>query len=326
MLLTTTRRVLLSTLFAALVVSTSGCCVGYYVKPCGNPMQGCCAKHKHKHKHWKKKNKSCCCPCSASTVEPACTICGKEDVSYALPAVEEAGGEIFMQTPDGQLLPMPNDGAMTLPPPQCEGCFSAPSIHIESVPDGQPQISHAPPVDDEPRWESFRPAPKPEKSKPAPKSEPKKTESAQKQVKPRKGSLALRVSSDPGLVAVGEEITFELTLLNEGNAPIERVDLAARVSENVDITSIKPAKTGTSQGGLVTFEPITNLMPTSMPLRYQIVGKALRPGAARISVEAGSSVLSSGPLTREAATQVTDDEEPGASTQEEAEETSLAAE
>lgn len=121
----------------------------------------------------------------------------------------------------------------------------------------------------------------------------------------RPGGLTLNVTSDKAILAVGDEVVFDLVLRNQGGSPIESVEFSATLSDNLRPKRVTPERTGTIRGNTVTFNPVTNFTP--MSLSYQIVAEAIATNgqSGRITIEAKSPILTAGPLKQESVVRIT---------------------
>lgn len=145
------------------------------------------------------------------------------------------------------------------------------------------------------------PKPAAPKLAPPPSIEPPKP--ATPKAKP--GSLTVDVTSVKDAAAVGDDVVYEVVIQNQGESPIESVEMTATLSENLKVTAVTPAATAEFKDNTVTFKPIKNFMP--MQLKYTITAKAERAngGSGRITVEVKSDTLGDAPLKDEAVTPIT---------------------
>lgn len=124
--------------------------------------------------------------------------------------------------------------------------------------------------------------------------------------KPKPAGLSLKVASAKGIIALGQEVKFDVLLENNGGSAVDSVAMKAILSPNLKVKSVTPAGSATIDGNTVTFNTLKNLAP--MQLKYQIVAEAakLDGQVGKITLEANSAILESGPLKQEAITRITE--------------------
>ncbi len=111
-------------------------------------------------------------------------------------------------------------------------------------------------------------------------------------------ALNLDVKSSVSSAAVGQEVSFDVTLANVGGAPVDSIEIVATLGPGLRAKSVSPNGVSRIDGQRVVFDAIKSLAP--MTLSYTIVAEVL-PGMneGRISVEVTSPILTSGSIKRE---------------------------
>lgn len=171
------------------------------------------------------------------------------------------------------------------PPPRRARSAKAPSTLPEEL--KEPQLPVAPPTVVQPSEMPKPPVQEPEK---------------------RPGGLTINVTSTPGVANIGDEVRFEIRVRNQGEAPIELVELTATLSDNLQGKVIRPDGAGKFDGQKIVFEPIKPLTPMELKFEVSAVVSKIDGGNAKISVEAQSPILESGPLKNDATVSISKDD------------------
>lgn len=74
-------------------------------------------------------------------------------------------------------------------------------------------------------------------------------------------ALLLQVADESDLILVGEPVTYDIEITNQGSAPDTKIVVNADVEDGVEITGTQGPVTGVISGRTVTFEPIETLAP-----------------------------------------------------------------
>jgi uncharacterized repeat protein (TIGR01451 family) len=215
----------------------------------------------------------------------ACRICHRHDnecepcamnVSYSPGEVVEVGQPIVI----GTTPVMPTPGVIVTPAPALPPTMVAPPPSMKPVPEEpETELTPMPPVP--PRLDSPPSLPAPPAAKP--------------------GALSLKVDGSKGVVAAGEEVTFEVKLENTGESPVSQVRMRANFSGNLRPKSVSPEGTAEIQGNSVVFQMINPFMP--MAMSYQITAEVIEDGATgKVTVEVESPILMGDPLREEVTT------------------------
>lgn len=218
-------------------------------------------------------------PAGIADVSPWTFASGEEYAGGALPPEAMTGGEMAM-------LPSPVVSPVDPNCPTCNGERIA-MAHPSPPPrtEAKEEVRAKPPAE---------PPPKPVEAEPLPMPTIPDIEDD------LVGSLTLSVEADKGVAAEGDVVQFEIGIRNQGSGAIPQVNMQAVLSDNVTIEYVLPANSAKISGNTVTFDSISNFQP--MELEYTI-GVKIRDMAsenARITVEAKSPILRSGPLKEEA--------------------------
>lgn len=196
--------------------------------------------------------------------------------------------------------PPQEQASLTLPPPTYH--VQAPVVH-PSPPPRRARVS-PPATTPEPVQE---PVQQPVVEAP-PKTiqTPKPPVPTQPEAKP--GALTMNVSCSPSVAKLGEEVRFEISIRNQGETAIEQVEISAVLSDNLQGKVIQPEGTGRFDGQKVVFEPIKPLTPMELKYTLSAVVTKLDGGNGKLTVEAKSPILMSGPLKNEASVTIGDEE------------------
>lgn len=85
-------------------------------------------------------------------------------------------------------------------------------------------------------------------------------------------------------VELGNPVTYEIKVLNQGNGPLTRVRLAASIPEGQEFVSGSGASTVTAEGGTITTEAVAELAPKAEAV-WRMVLKTTKAGDVRFKVD-----------------------------------------
>jgi len=117
-------------------------------------------------------------------------------------------------------------------------------------------------------------------------------------------SLTIEPMGDERVLAVGERLTSQIQLRNNGSAAANRVGLTIEVPAELKIVSAKGPATHQVLGSRIVFDPIGELSPRDRAT-YEIVVEALSAGDARLELQIFAEHLRR-PVRHEEALQVVD--------------------
>jgi uncharacterized repeat protein (TIGR01451 family) len=100
-------------------------------------------------------------------------------------------------------------------------------------------------------------------------------------------ALALSVVDTPDPVKVGEEVRYIITVLNEGNAPEEQVQITATLPEKMEHISHSGKTEGKLEGQKLVFQPLDKL-GAGERVTWTIIAKAKEAMDTKLSVELNS--------------------------------------
>jgi uncharacterized repeat protein (TIGR01451 family) len=121
-------------------------------------------------------------------------------------------------------------------------------------------------------------------------------------------ALLLELTDRKDPVAVGEEASYLIEVVNQGSAPATNVQVRALVPEAMSYTRARGANVKVGErtpDGYQTllFEPVAALAPGAR-VEIEVFAKALRPGDARFKVLLSADQLERGPVLEEESTQL----------------------
>lgn len=102
--------------------------------------------------------------------------------------------------------------------------------------------------------------------------------------------LLLYVVDNQGTIPVGEEVIYEISVKNQGEAPDQDVQITAQLPQGVQFVRAEGETQGQVEGGTITFNPVEQLGPDETA-SWQIRVRAQNPGAVRLRVELSSRQL-----------------------------------
>ena len=105
-------------------------------------------------------------------------------------------------------------------------------------------------------------------------------------------ALRLEMVDDHDPVKVGEDVTYTINVLNQGQGEDRNVKLVVKLPEGLTYVSSKGASTGKADGQTVTFAPVAQLAAKDQ-INYSIVAKATKAGDVRTEVDLTSDYLTS---------------------------------
>jgi uncharacterized repeat protein (TIGR01451 family) len=106
----------------------------------------------------------------------------------------------------------------------------------------------------------------------------------------------LDVKDNP--VEVGGQTSFIVTVLNQGTAPANKVQVSVTLPDQVQVIDANGPAKYQQQGQQVTFEPLDGLRPQT-EVRYQINVKAAREGDGKARAELRGEAIGDRPVLRE---------------------------
>jgi uncharacterized repeat protein (TIGR01451 family) len=106
----------------------------------------------------------------------------------------------------------------------------------------------------------------------------------------------LDVKDNP--VEVGGQTTFIVTVLNQGTAPANKVQVSVTLPDQVQVIDASGPAKYQQQGQQVAFEPLDGLRPQT-EVRYQINVKAVREGDGKARAELRGEAIGDRPVLRE---------------------------
>jgi uncharacterized repeat protein (TIGR01451 family) len=84
--------------------------------------------------------------------------------------------------------------------------------------------------------------------------------------------LRLVVLDDHDPVAVGQNVTYTITVVNQGNAPAKNVAVVAKLPKEIEYVESKGKTSGEASGDEIDFKPIEKLEP-GQKVSWEVVGK-----------------------------------------------------
>lgn len=120
----------------------------------------------------------------------------------------------------------------------------------------------------------------------------------------RPASLRVKVSTSMVVTSVGDRVTFDIVVENQGGMSISNVDLQVILNENLKPLDSEPMNAGRIDRNTVNFGSIKNLGST--PQRFKVRAEVVKQdgGVGLITVEALSPILTSGPLRDQATVRI----------------------
>lgn len=95
-------------------------------------------------------------------------------------------------------------------------------------------------------------------------------------------------ASDP--IEVGKDVTYVITVTNQGSAPATGVSIKAMLEDTMQYVSSSGATAGTIDGSTITFAKLPSLAPKAKA-SWRVVVKAVKPGDVRFKVTMNSDQL-----------------------------------
>ena len=93
-------------------------------------------------------------------------------------------------------------------------------------------------------------------------------------------------AADP--VEIGDEVTYLITVTNQGLATLTAVQVVAHLASSQEFVSATGSTSGSASGGTITFETLLELKPRT-DVSWRVVAKAQRADDARFSIELRSA-------------------------------------
>lgn len=120
----------------------------------------------------------------------------------------------------------------------------------------------------------------------------------------RPASLRVKVSTSMVVTSIGDRVTFDIVVENQGGMTISNVDLQATFNDNLKPLDTDPIGAGTILRNTVAFPAIKNLGNT--PQRFKVRAEVLKQdgGVGLVTVEALSPILTAGPLRDQATVRI----------------------
>jgi uncharacterized repeat protein (TIGR01451 family) len=104
---------------------------------------------------------------------------------------------------------------------------------------------------------------------------------------------------------VGQKVTYELTVTNQGDLPATDIEVRATVPAEMKVSAANGPNQPNVQGQIVAFPKVVSLEPTKS-LTYTIEVNTIKAGDVRFRVEVTSPILTSGPIIEEESTRIYD--------------------
>lgn len=98
------------------------------------------------------------------------------------------------------------------------------------------------------------------------------------------GAILLEVIDLADPVEVGNAVTYEIKVLNQGNGPLTRIRLAASIPEGQEFESGSGASAVKAEAGVITTEPVAELAPKAEAV-WRMVLKTTKVGDIRFKVD-----------------------------------------
>lgn len=120
----------------------------------------------------------------------------------------------------------------------------------------------------------------------------------------RPASLRVKVSTSMVVTNIGDRVTFEIVVENQGGMAISNVDLQATLNDNLKPLDAEPMGSARIDRNTVTFTPIKNLGAT--PQRFKVRAEVVKQdgGVGLATIEALSPILTAGPLRDQASVRI----------------------
>ncbi|MDO4550277.1 MAG: hypothetical protein Q4C96_03400 [Planctomycetia bacterium] len=115
-------------------------------------------------------------------------------------------------------------------------------------------------------------------------------------------ALMFQVSDTNDPVQVGEETTYEISVMNQGSRQAENVSVRVQIPDGMQVLACKAPTAHTTQGKTLLFAPLPRLAPKSEVL-YQLKVRGISSGDQRISVGLSSKEFAT-PIVKEESTRV----------------------
>lgn len=87
--------------------------------------------------------------------------------------------------------------------------------------------------------------------------------------------------SDP--IRVGENVTYQITVTNQGSATDHNIRLVCTLEENQQFVSVSGATSGSAANGVITLQPLAQLAPKAVAV-WTVTVKNVTPGDVRFKV------------------------------------------
>jgi uncharacterized repeat protein (TIGR01451 family) len=105
-------------------------------------------------------------------------------------------------------------------------------------------------------------------------------------------ALLLTEYDEPDPVQVGQTVTYNLEITNQGSAPLNNVRLVCSLDEGatMQVDTLKGFTDGSTSGRTITFAPITRLEPKAKAA-YKVTVRAIKDGQVQFRAEAASDEI-----------------------------------
>lgn len=111
-------------------------------------------------------------------------------------------------------------------------------------------------------------------------------------------AVLLSVTDDRDPVPVGEEVTYTISIVNQGSAPQTNVRITAESPKGMTITGAPGATESESRDGRAAFKPLPSLAPGARA-KWKVTARASEPSDARFKARLESDQLESPAVSEE---------------------------
>ena len=111
-----------------------------------------------------------------------------------------------------------------------------------------------------------------------------------------------------GPVQIGNKITYDLKITNQGTLPANDIDVRAQLPDELKLANVKPQQIKVD-GRVVSFDRVATL-EAGKTMEFTIEVEAVKKGDVRFRMEITSPMLEGGPIIEEQSTQIYDSQQP----------------